>query len=67
MKKNFLRNLNKIQKDLARLKAEYQKREIRPFNNDAVLKSKDKGLKMLKREIDMLEREINELAMRAGR
>ena len=67
MKKKFLKNLKKIQKDIARLKAEYQKRELRPFNNDADLKKKDKDLKMLKREIDMLEREINELAMRAGR
>ena len=57
------KSVKKIQKEIARLKMELSKIEIRPCQGDSDMKKKDEDILMLKREIYDLEKEANQFAI----
>ena len=57
------KNIKEIQKEIERLKKEFQKVELRPCHSDAELKEKYEDIKLLKNMIFQLEKEANEFAL----
>ena len=51
------RKMKETQKEIDKLWKRYQQLELRPCQNDAELKTKNKELALLWKEIDSLERE----------
>jgi len=63
IKKKDQKTVKKIQKQIAFLKEELKKIELRPCKGDADIKQKEEEIFMLKREIYDLEKDANQYAI----
>ena len=64
--KETKKKLNKIQKDIKRLKKEFEKSELRPCQCDDDLKHKDEDLKKIREKILALENEQDRYVLNTG-